>query len=902
MQQDSRAVDVQRDTSVGNSAIHRVCISSSSRIVAVTALLTVASPWPARALPDTRPEGGHPAPVRATRATAPVHIDGRLDELAWAAAPAYGAFFQLFPDDGAAPNERTEVRVVYSDTTLYVGVTCYDSHPADIVRPLGRRDSVPPSDLVRVYLDSAGDRRTAAVFVVTAGGVQADALLYDDDQITYDWDAVWEGASAIVDGGWSAEVAIPFAILRYPAAPQQAWGFGVEREIGRSHERSATMLVRRNARGLASRLGTLESIDVEPRPDVEIAPYIAFRTAVRPQYSDPTTPRPRLVEPAGNLGVDFRLRIGADQSLTGTLNPDFGQVEADQIILNLSNFEYYFPEKRPFFTHGLDLFKSVGDGNEQPPQQLFYSRRIGLDSPILGATKLIGSAGERIRFGVLDALVAGTGQAPGATEATPDQSVRWSPAQPFQFAPATAYPLHAPLTQNFFAGVVRAAVSDQLVIGVMGTSAIPFARTCSEADMTNADGVPVRCSGTSGNALALDYSATWSDREWYSYGQAVGTQILGGPPTRILADGTTVARGDVGFGSYLRIGRRAGEPWRLDLAWNYATPSLDLTASGFQKRQNWQYAGATAKYVRPRGSGPWHEYAFWLKGWSQWTTDGRALDQGEGVVAGFDGLFKRPYLAFHCTSEYTRGGYDIREIRRGRNSTEGSGIPMQLSSWIQLSSSVETDTARAVYASVSGWAGKDFAPKPLRHPWYYGFSADVSWRPHPRTETKLGMSWDYMDYSMRYVDGVAPAELLFADLVVPTVSLTIRQMIVLTQHLTFQLYSQLFTAYARYGPFYGANAQGTAPIDIRDVRPVDPRVDPAFAPFVDPDFNEVKLNVNALLRWEYRPGWTLHLVYARNQAADLGADPQRHSILPRGLGFGPTTDSVLVKWTHFYRL
>ncbi len=875
-------------------------MNAPSRVILAMIATSFASPAVSRVRAD-----GEPAfrPLRAARRTGPIAVDGRLTESAWQEAPPFRDFVQLFPLEGSSPSEKSDVRIVYDESMLYIGVKCYDSTPDAIVRPLGRRDTLPSSDLIRVYIDSNSDRRTAALFVLTAGGVQADALVYDDDQIAYDWDAVWEGTVAIDADGWTAEFAIPLAVLRYPAAAAQSWGFGVQREIGRNHERLATMLIPRNGRGLASRLGTLVGIDgIEPHTDLEVAPYTATRMVLRPQFSDPASPRPRVGETVGNIGVDFRSRVGSRLALTGTVNPDFGQVEADQIILNLSNFEYFFPEKRPFFMQALDLFKSVGDGNEQPPQQLFYSRRIGIDSPILGAAKLTGRASDRVQIGLLDAFVAGTGQPAGATEAVTDRRFRWSYAQPLTFAPALAYPIQAPVSQNFLAAVARVNATDRLVFGATGTSALPVAAICTPADAASGS-PPARCDARGGDALALDFTTTSTDGEWYGYGQATTSRVEGGPPSRILQDGTTLARGDMGFGSYLRAGRRGGEPWRFDVAWNYATPTLDLTASGFQNTQNMQYFGTTVQYARPSGAGPFHQYAFSLKGWSQWTTDGRGLSRGYGTTAGFDGLFKSPYLGVHCTLDYAEQRYDVREITLGLWSKEGTGIPMERPAFVSPSCSIDTDATRILSASLSGWVGKNIAPAPLGQPWYYGFTSDVGWRPHPRTETKLGVSLDYGAYSLRYAGGTAPSPLVFAELTAPVMSFTLRQLLVLTPRLTFQLYGQLFTAFGRYGPFYAADPRGTAPIRFSDLRRIEPRTDPAFAPFQDPDFASVNFVMNSTLRWEYKPGWILYLVYARNQSASpfAAGDQRLHSLAPRAPGVGPTVDSVLLKLSYLFR-
>ncbi|MGZ3459287.1 MAG: carbohydrate binding family 9 domain-containing protein [Archangium sp.] len=175
--------------------------------------------------------------LQAERITAPIRLDGLLDEPGWQAAPRFDSFVQLFPDEGAAPTERTELRVLYDDQNLYVGVICHDSQPELIARPLGRRDKPPPnSDFVLVGIDSAHDHRTAFAFQVTAGGVLLDTLFYADNKYTDEWDAVWDAAVAERSDGWSLEMLIPLSVLRFPTAPVQTWGFSVQRHISRKHE------------------------------------------------------------------------------------------------------------------------------------------------------------------------------------------------------------------------------------------------------------------------------------------------------------------------------------------------------------------------------------------------------------------------------------------------------------------------------------------------------------------------------------------------------------------------------------------------------------------------------------------------------------------------------------------
>ena len=223
-------------------------------------------------------------------------------------------------------------------------------------------------------IDSTHDRRSAYYFGINAAGVLRDGLFFGDVNLADTWDGVWDGAVAVRPDGWSAELAIPLDLLRFPRAQTQDWGFLVRRTVHRTHQVYDSTLVPRSANGLVSRFGTLTGLDgVTPRGAFQIPPYVTGRLSFRPQYTDPAYPEPRLTEPSADVGADLRATLTSDLTLNAAINPDFGQVEADQVILNLSNHELFFPEKRPFFNQGLDLFQPVGAEYGPPPAALLHA-------------------------------------------------------------------------------------------------------------------------------------------------------------------------------------------------------------------------------------------------------------------------------------------------------------------------------------------------------------------------------------------------------------------------------------------------------------------------------------------------------------------------------------------------
>lgn len=820
------------------------------------------------------------APIRAAPLfDGEIRVDGRLDEAEWQVAEPFRAFVRIAPVAGGAPAQATELRVLQGRDRLYVGVRCFDEEPGRIVHPLGRRDRPPRSDQVTLYLQAGGDRRTAAVFQLTAGGVESDALVYDDDRFSWDWDAVWDGAVSEDALGWSAEFAIPVSALAPGGADVR---LGVIREVARTHERSATFPLPRDARALATRLGPVEGLDpLDAGVPLEIAPFLASRLTARPQYGDPARPRPRLVDPSVDVGVDLRARWRG-LSFAGAVNPDFGQVEADQVIQNLTTFETFFPEKRPFFTERFELFQSVGAGNEAVPQQLFYSRRIGLGTPILAAAKVAGDAGAGLRIGLLDVVVAGTGQPSGASEDAPRRALRWSAAQPLRLAPADAFPAAAPTPENRLAAVVRWRAAPGLSFGAQGTSALPLAPKCSAADAAAAS-PPPWCATRGGEAAAADFQAVTADSAWYAYGQGAVSRAGGGAPERLLRDGTTLRRGDLGGGGYLRAGKRGGAPLRFDLGWTYAAPRLDLNASGFQRTQNEQEGTARVAFARPRVTGPLDALELYVSGYTRRTTDGRDLRRGQGATAGLTATLSGSNVTVDCSAGASADRWDVREIA-------GTGIPLRLPGAVTGDCSVASDPARPLYGSLELYGERSAGGPGLDRPFSAGVVSTVALRPHDRLETRLSLVLERTVLPLRFVGDDGAGRLLFARQEAPSASLLLTQMWVLARRLTLQLHGQLFTSYERFDAFRAATPSGLSAIGPGDLSP-------AAAPAASPDGRTALLVVNAVLRWEPRPGTTLFLVYARNQAGAPAEGPVARTLSLAASRPGPVTDAVLLKWT-----
>ena len=340
----------------------------------------------------------------------PPRLDGVLDDEIWKIAPLHEGFRQRDPDEGKPATERTTFQIAYDDEALYFGIMCYDSEPDKIVAQLVRRDNVfVDSDKVNINLDSHHNRQNAYWFTVHPSGSVTDGIISDNKQPDRTWDGVWDAKTQIHADGWAVEYKIPFHILRFSPKDEYIWGLQVNRTISRKKEEIHWRLIKKDEPRWVSRFGDLTGIEnIRPSRHLELIPYAMGRTTLNSK-----------TDLWGNLGGDVQYGITSGVTLNATVNPDFGQVEADPATLNLSAYEEFFEERRPFFVKGASNF-NFGDWNTR----FFYSRRIGrqlghfelpegateLSRPeattILGAAKIVGRTNSNTSFGIMEAVTA----------------------------------------------------------------------------------------------------------------------------------------------------------------------------------------------------------------------------------------------------------------------------------------------------------------------------------------------------------------------------------------------------------------------------------------------------------------------------------------------------------------
>ncbi|MEZ5197329.1 MAG: DUF5916 domain-containing protein [Bacteroidales bacterium] len=353
--------------------------------------------------------------VSAIRIDIPPSIDAVLDDECWNNVPAATDFIQYVPFNGKPASYNSEVRFVYDDDALYVGAMLSDPHPDSILTELSERDDIGMADYFGIYLDCFNDYLTAFGFIVTSCGVQIDLKSTESYGEDKSWDAVWQSKVNIIDNGWVVEFKIPYSAIRFPKEDQQVWGLQIFRNIMRYRENTTWNLINREVDGLNNQAGKLTGIEnIDPPLRLSLVPYVSG-------YIE-KSPDTKSWGYSYNYGADIKYGINESWTLDMTLIPDFGQVQSDDEVYNLSPFEVYYDEKRPFFMEGTELFDK-GD--------VFYSRRVGKtpsgyynvkdslqpqekitdnpqESQLINATKITGKNNKKLAMGFFNGITANT--------------------------------------------------------------------------------------------------------------------------------------------------------------------------------------------------------------------------------------------------------------------------------------------------------------------------------------------------------------------------------------------------------------------------------------------------------------------------------------------------------------
>jgi hypothetical protein len=809
-------------------------------------------------------------------------IDGRLDEPAWEAAEVATGFVQLRPRSGAAASQRTEARVLYGEDAIYVGMRMYDSAPDSIAAQLARRDARNLySDWAHVGIDSYNDNRSAFRFSVNPRGVKADAYLFDDAAEDWGWDAVWQVATQVDSLGWTAEFRIPLSQLRFESrgSREQVWGINFGREIARHQEQSYWSPLEPNTGRVVSAFGELHGLrGLSARSRLELQPYSLGRVTRAPgEREDPFF---RSNATASSFGADLKYGLTSNLTLTATFNPDFGQVEADPSVVNLSAYETFLPEQRPFFVEGTDIFRfgiGVGDG-DLGNEQLFYSRRVGRQpqrsvdagggylqaadaTTILGAAKLSGKLSNGWSVGLLNAV-------------TSREETRY--LRPGQSAVESA--TSEPWTNYAVARAIRSADGGRSAVGGIltathrrlegGLEFLPSSSYAGGLDLRHRFGggrYEVR-SSVLGSLVEGDTAAIHRlQRSAVRRFQRPDADHVAYDPTRTSLGGWAAST------EVMKIG---GGNWRYGGFLNVRSPGFEVNDLGYQREADLALQVLWAQYQSNRPGRVFRSWRIGVNEWAGWTLGGERAATGgnlngnfqlKSFWGGYGGLNRE---ASSLAVAALRGGPAI--VRPGNTNT-----------WFGM----HTDRRRPASLSLDGNASRE--DETGGYSWRLGPSVDV--RPSTSASLSLRPSYSRSAQAWQFV-GSEPLDgtprYLFGRLDQTTTSVTARLNYTFTPALSLQLYAQPFISAGRYSDFravadpraerfadrlplfaatraeLGRDASGRFRADTDGDGTPDVR-------FRDPDFNVKQFRSNAVLRWEYRPGSTLFVVWSQGRSDRL---------------------------------
>lgn len=861
---------------------------------------------------ETKPR----AAFRAVRASSAPTIDGDLSDPAWEAAPVITGFTQREPEEGKPATQQTRVRVVYDDEAIYFGAFMEDD--GAVTPLLARRDSdLNNGDYIRISIDSQRDRLSGASFVVNASNVQMDMILFNDINDDVTWDAVWESATKITKDGWVAEVRIPYSQLRFQEKQTHTWGFNISRWHARSREASRLSHSPRSEASFVSKFADLEGISgIHPARAFEITPYGVARSDLRSRADNP------LIEPSSHrvdAGVDLKYSLSSSVTLTGTINPDFGQVEVDPAVVNLTQFETFYPEKRPFFTEGASIFR-FGSGPARSswnfslnPPTLFYSRRIGrspqgwvdagyiddgnatvehVDGPgettILGAAKITGKLGNGWTIGVLDAVT--------------DREQAWYRAEGSGVDDTiVGKQTVEPMTNYLVARATKEYGGDSRA-GFMFTSVNRRLSDNLEPKLRE-------------NAYfgGIDGYSMFRDKSWLLDWYASGSRIEGSEAAIASAQKSPAryySRPDAahvdfdptrtslsGWAGRMALSKEKGK-WRPNLMVQAFSPGFEVNDVGYLPRTDAITSHAVLHYVDTDLKKYTREISGWAGKYQNWNFDGDLL--ANGLAANLYVQLRNYWSAWawgggqaaRLDDRITRGGPAM--LNRGyRYGGAGFGNDSRQ----KYSFEVETESVNDRFGGEKSvwYLSMTYRPTPaLRFsvvPRYFAQHDAAAWvtsTPDPSYSPT---------YGRRYV---------FADLDQKTFEVGVRTEWTMSSRLSLQLYLQPFVAsgdYSGYKYLTRARDDAFTPIEAlhydAETNAYSGGRGAAGYEFGNPDFNFRSVRGSAVVRWEFRPGSAMYIVWNENRAdvAPVGDFRLRRDIA--ALPDAPSQDVFLVKFSYW---
>ncbi|VXD13532.1 DUF5916 domain-containing protein [Marinoscillum sp. 108] len=853
-----------------------------------------------------------PKTYETTMVQAPPVIDGKLDDPAWDLVDWGGDFIQRQPEDGAAPSQDTKFKILYDAKYLYIGIRAFDLEPDKVARRMSRRDGF-EGDLVEVNIDSYNDKRTAFSFTASASGVKGEEYVSNNgDDWDSTWDPIWYLKTSLDDQGWIAEFKIPLSQLRFADKEEHVWGIQVMRMVFRKQERSYWQPIAQDSPGWVHLFGELRGITgIRPQKQLEIQPYILGKTEKSPSVEG--NPYATGSESDLDVGVDAKIGLTSDITLDLTINPDFGQVEADPSRVNLSAFQLFFQERRPFFLEGKNtlnfgLTESVA-GGQFNNDNLFYSRRIG-GSPsyfpsdddiqyvdrmkktrILGAAKVTGKNKNGFSWGLLESV-------------TNKEMVEVQDTLGGRRKVAVE-----PMT-NYVVGRVQQDINQgNALIGAMFTATnrrldedhfnylhksaytggVDFTQNFNERNYYLSLNAVV--SNVNGDEEAIYNTQTSSER----YFQRPDNRRKGVDSTRTSLSGTS---GTAAFGK--RNGNlifQTGATMR--------SPGVELNDVGFLMQSDYisQWTWAQYRILKPFSIFRWVRF-----------------NANQYLTWDFGGINLLKAMNFNTHAQfknmwYVGGGTTLSGESRSNADLRGGPAlryPGTTEYWVYMG----TNDQKKLYFEMNPWISSG------QENYYRGGGIFTSLRYQPTDALRLSVSpsVDWNDNALQYVSSYETntENYILARIQQVTYSASVRANYIITPNLSVEYWGQPFISRGEYSDFKKVLSPNSDHFEERHVSLGPDQInyaDESGSYFIDenrdgiteaelddPNFNFMQFRSNFVIRWEYIPGSTLFVVWTSSSSDSHNSRENRFSYLATDLKQADGTNIFLIKYTYRFVL
>ncbi|MEL6866427.1 MAG: DUF5916 domain-containing protein [Bacteroidota bacterium] len=837
-------------------------------------------------------------------------IDGFFDDACWQNVGWSGNFIQYEPESGVPPTQETAIKILYDNENIFVAFRCYDKEPEKIVQRMSRRDGF-DGDWVEINIDSYHDLRTAFSFTITAAGVKGDELVSNNgNNWDSNWNPIWYAKTGVDSLGWRAEVRIPLSQLRF-SEDEQVWGIQCTRRDFRMDERSVWQPVDQNAGVWVSAFGELHGLKgIKPQKLIEIQPYVLGQTDIY-KVEDPENPYDTGRDSRLGVGLDGKIGITSDFVLDFTINPDFGQVDADPSVVNLDGFQVFFSERRPFFIENRNIFNyritGAESGGPFNSDVLFYSRRIGgaphgypdtedgeyvdvpLNTSILGAAKFSGKTQKGLSIGILESVTAEEMAEIDHNGERREEIVE-------------------PLT-NYFVGRIQQDINE-------GNSYIGGMFTAVNRDLDNSGLEYLHETAYTGG---IDIAHYWKNRSWYVQGNGLFSRVSGteeaitrtqrsfehyfqrtGPgSSHLKLDSTRTSL--TGHGGTLKLGKIGGN-WKFETGTTWRSPGLELNDIGFMSNADYLTHFLWTGYQINKPFSIFRSFRVNYNHWSSWDFGGTNIYRGINVNT--HGNFKNFWYAGFG------GNYNNLDIS---NNGLFGGPALRETPSASYFAYVSTDSRKKLSFNLNSFMRWGFEERVRVR----NVGLNIFYQPANVFNISVRPSYSVFQRELQFVDRVeqdGEDTYIVGSVDQQTISTSIRFNYSITPNLSIQFYGQPFVSRVRYSDFkqitdplamsfedrFEAFSEEQLFYEAEDEEFfVDADLDQTYDySFYSSDFTRVDLRSNLVMRWEYIPGSELFVVWSLGKS-DSG-DPTRSPIQEYFDNLNPNAarNTFLIKYTY----